>query len=356
MNKVTRKTVYEYDAIRLIATILVVLGHSAYTTMQTSYGGLVINVHYSEVQKVILLIVRLIYSFHMPLFIFLAGALYEIGQKGGKWEAFSAFVAAKARRLLLPFVSVTIFWLLPIKYFSGYYSASNSVIKDMLLGQVVFLENCHLWYVVSLFWIFQISWIMDKFLSSRFKVAVIMGLFCVALLIPVNFLGFKKAFLYLVYFYGGKVYERKRTMFSEIDFKSRKLIISGICFFTIFIYGIYLSLFRNNDIVYSFVAFAGIGMMLLFSYLLKRKSFNMGACLPKIILKNSYGIYLFADPVNYLILSFLLRTRLITLYESGVGCLCVFVARAIITTSIALVVQKFINIVKANRKRAGRSL
>lgn len=51
--------------------------------------------------------------------------------------------------------------------------------------------------------------------------------------------------------------KEKRTMFSKIDFRSRKLIISGICFYTIFIYGIYLFLFRNNDIVYSFVAFAG---------------------------------------------------------------------------------------------------
>ena len=269
--------------------------------MQTAYGGIVINVQYSEVQQLILLIVRLIYSFHMPLFIFLAGALYEMGRKGGKWESFFVFIITKARRLLFPFVSVTIFWLLPIKYFSGYYSVTNSIIKDMLLGQVVYFENCHLWYVVSLFWIFQISWIMDKFLSRRFKVAAIIGLFCIALLIPVNFLGFKKAFSYLVYFYAGKLYERKSTMFSKIDFRSRKLIISGICFYTIFIYGIYLFLFRNNDIVYSFVAFAGIGMMLLLSYLLKRKSFNMGACLPKIILKNSYGIYLFADPVNYLI-------------------------------------------------------
>lgn len=33
-----------------------------------------------------------------------------------------------------------------------------------------------------------------------------------------------------------------------------------------------------------------------------------------------------------------------------------FVARAIITTSIALIIQKFLNVAKANVKRVGRSL
>lgn len=38
MKKTNR--IYEYDALRLLATMLVVMGHSAYTTMKTEWGGI----------------------------------------------------------------------------------------------------------------------------------------------------------------------------------------------------------------------------------------------------------------------------------------------------------------------------
>ena len=41
-------------------------------------GGIEINVEYGSLQTIILLFIRLIYSFHMPMFIALSGALFYL--------------------------------------------------------------------------------------------------------------------------------------------------------------------------------------------------------------------------------------------------------------------------------------
>ena len=81
-----------------IGTVLVVMGHSAYTTMLTETGGIEINVEYAKMQSFILLFVRLIYSFHMPLFVTLSGALFYLTKT---YELnFFCVVKKKIRRFL----------------------------------------------------------------------------------------------------------------------------------------------------------------------------------------------------------------------------------------------------------------
>lgn len=66
-----------YDLLRVIATILVVVGHCTYFKICTNYGGcdysyLFINESYAF--KIINKMTEFIYIFHMPLFIALSGA------------------------------------------------------------------------------------------------------------------------------------------------------------------------------------------------------------------------------------------------------------------------------------------
>lgn len=75
--------IYEYDAIRLIATVLVVIGYSVYTTIITQYGGIIVETEYGSIQNNLQLLVCLIYSFHMPLFIALSGAYMKLEEKIG---------------------------------------------------------------------------------------------------------------------------------------------------------------------------------------------------------------------------------------------------------------------------------
>ena len=97
----------------------------------------------------------------MPLFMAVSGAIFfwDIG----KFETLSELVRNKARRLLLPFLLVTTFISVPLKYASGYYAHSTHVLWDILCGQYLLLGNSHLWFVVSLFYIFVIFYCLEKY-------------------------------------------------------------------------------------------------------------------------------------------------------------------------------------------------
>ena len=53
-----------------------------------------------------------IYTFHMPIFISLAGAVYSLH----KYNSLSELVHSKIKRLIIPLLFVFLFWNLPIKW------------------------------------------------------------------------------------------------------------------------------------------------------------------------------------------------------------------------------------------------
>lgn len=73
--KKSGKRVIEYDVLRVVATILVVLGHCSYLAIRTNFGGINYLFEYSSVgglalfsRKALSILIEAIYSFHMPLF------------------------------------------------------------------------------------------------------------------------------------------------------------------------------------------------------------------------------------------------------------------------------------------------
>ena len=197
----------EYDILRVLGTVLVVMGHSAYTTMLTATGGIEVDVSYAPLQSVILLFVRLIYSFHMPLFVALSGALFYLTQTSE--QPFKLMVAKKAKRLLVPFLLTSALWAVPLKLLSGYWANSENPIHDIIVGQFVLFDNNHLWYVVSLFWIFCLFWIMCKITNNW----VVIGFVCVACLIiaqfiPYNYFGIQRALSHAIWFWWGVYMKR----------------------------------------------------------------------------------------------------------------------------------------------------
>ena len=199
-----KKQIEEYNSIRVLATILVVIGHSAYTTMMTNYGGIVVDTGelVGGVQNGILLLVRLIYSFHMPLFFFLAGCLFDLGKSNGKWVGLLSVIKAKSRRLLIPLFLVGLFYNIPLKALSGYYSNSTTPIFDVFYGQFVVFDNDYLWFLASLFWIFLISWIID-FLVNNKSVHILFAVLMTVIGITFfdsNLLGLQKAFINYIWF------------------------------------------------------------------------------------------------------------------------------------------------------------
>lgn len=74
-----------YDVIRILAALLVVLGHSTYLTITTDHGGIdysvpsnVSAVYGSGFFKTWLYLSAWVYRFHIPLFFMLAGSVLAL--------------------------------------------------------------------------------------------------------------------------------------------------------------------------------------------------------------------------------------------------------------------------------------
>ena len=144
--------------------ILAIMGHCTYYTIVAPFGG-VENVsksgEYSFICRLLGFISMVIYKFHMPLFMAASGAVFSWTME--KFDTLSELVRTKTKRLLLPFLLTTTFISVPLKYAGGYYAHSTHVLWDILCGQYLLLGNSHLWFVVSLFYIFVIFCCLEKY-------------------------------------------------------------------------------------------------------------------------------------------------------------------------------------------------
>ena len=121
--------------------LLVVLGHCTYYEMATDFGGMYFasqmqsaGIHETLTHHWLSVITTAIYSFHMPLFMALSGAVFAMQLKKGKYGDGKTFISKKTKRLLYPFLIVSMFWSFPLKYLSGYWGASGNILYDVVVG------------------------------------------------------------------------------------------------------------------------------------------------------------------------------------------------------------------------------
>lgn len=156
------------NTLKLCTMILVILGHCTYCNVETAYGGLSLvdnNVAYCLIYRIAGIIVGYIYTFHMPLFISISGMCYFYSEK--HYLSLKQLLLSKSKRLLVPFFFVTICYSIPIKYIVGYWSKSNNVFIDIFKSHILLCGNSHLWYLVSLFWIFVLFYLLKNVLKLK---------------------------------------------------------------------------------------------------------------------------------------------------------------------------------------------
>jgi len=160
-----RSRIAVYDVIRAIALLLVVLGHSSYYTILTPFGGVDImammqatGVADTDVHQAMETIVGAIYSFHMRVFFALSGAVFCLRLQQSAYDAAGVedFLRKKARRLLMPFLLTAAIYAIPLKAIAGYWAASAHPVRDIVLGQFLLLGNSHLWFLAMLFGTFAL--------------------------------------------------------------------------------------------------------------------------------------------------------------------------------------------------------
>lgn len=352
-----KEIIEEYDITRIIATFLVIIGHCGYYTILTNYGGVdylgimkAMNISDTITHKLITYIIWVIYSFHMPLFIALSGALFFNQLSKNKFGTLKELIVNKFYRLILPFFIVTTLYSVPIKLISGYYDFSNisQTLKDIVLGQFLLMGNSHLWYLPSLFISFIMLYLIEKTCKNH---SVLKGLG----LLLLHFISFKIPFplisnplKYTVWFYMGYEFEKRRLKCNEYIKRSNSILISSIAIFIISILTIKLITPSNfilsilQEILNCLCAVCGSFIVYNISYLITIKTKVVSTKFKKEISKNSFGMYLYSDTINYLILFLFLKLFTINIFGSEIGSFTIFLIRLIVTAILSLFISKIL--------------
>lgn len=152
-----KKRVLFLDVAKAIGIFLVVLGHA------NPPSG----------------VVKLIYAFHMPLFFFISGYLFNFT----KYPTTGGFIKTKAKHLLIPYLSLNIisylFWLFVSRNY-GIDNAADVPVYKPLIGMIYgngindFLHHCvPLWFLVCLFVVEVLFYLLFK--NVKQKLLLLLG-------------------------------------------------------------------------------------------------------------------------------------------------------------------------------------
>lgn len=227
-----------YSNIRVICTLLVVVGHCTNLGLVDSNGYDIIA-YTNSVQIVTEYIREIIYSFHMPLFVSLSGAVFYLTFDDSK--SFSSLVCKKAKKLLVPFYVVGLTILIPVRYFIGYYQNTdvlNTIGRDILMAYDV----NYLWYLMMLFQVSVLFYLIQKMRRFRHS-AVVIGavLFAVSVssyALPTMLFQVNRVLEFSFWFFAGMLIEEKRKQLNgkKADLLCMFLIMMWLIAFMIFGY------------------------------------------------------------------------------------------------------------------------
>lgn len=347
------------DSLKVIATLLVIIGHCTYYNIQSPYGGIYLleySCKSSLTSKLINYIIGFIYTFHMPLFMAISGMCFFLNLEKRR-QSFSHLVKSKWKRLLIPFLGVSIFYSIPLKWLSGYWDHSANTLHDMLFGQILLLGNTHLWYVLSLFWVFIVFYFIKSFNFLCHKYAWVL-LLVVSWLgrymeaSNMGFLGLAAAMEHLFYFSVG---------FYTINWINKDNTHS-VRFYLISLLGLflfYLIFTKCQPLFPQIISIAKYPVITLLALIggsniigLSQKLLSkMGNC--KVITffkRNTYELYLYSDPLNYVIIAFIPYFLSGCFLESNITAIVLFFIRFTFTTIGALFVSIILKSISKQNK------
>ncbi len=184
-------------SVKAMLMLLIVLYHSMAVYMG-SWGP------FTPAQSVPLLghLARWLNSFHIYAFALVSGYLfYYLKQEQGRYAEYLPFLENKARRLLVPYITAAVFWVVPVYVL---FSGTDGLVENFLLCR----NPSQLWFLWMLFWVFAWFWPMAGFcdrhpvwgcvLAGAFYGLSLVG----GRLIP-NYFGIWNGCRYIIFFYMG---------------------------------------------------------------------------------------------------------------------------------------------------------
>lgn len=332
------------EYVRVITMFLVIIGHCSYYNIISNYGGINYkdtNVDLCLSGKMFGLIVAIIYSFHMPMFAMISGICFNWTLK--KISSIRNLIINKFYRLLIPFIFTTFFISIPIKYITGYWKEGSNVIHDIFFGQIILGGNSHLWFLISLFNVFILSYLIGRSRIEKGKLY-----FTILFLISAiswnidnkNWFGLAGAGKLLIFFETGRYYFYKINQ--KVSFTGKKIILNLFLF--CFLAKAVTIHFNYSEILLliprAAVAFYGCFILIAFSKWIAKKNFMKG--LFSNLDRDSLGMYLFSDPFNYVILAVACPILQNTIYTNNETYTFMFFARFLVTLLISILLTRLV--------------
>lgn len=273
--------------LRVLAITMVVLGHSMviYSSDWNLYSTENTSLFFDYFKKTI-------YVIALPLFFSLSGYLFNYAIK--KKKGFKVLVKDKFYRILIPYISVSLVWLIPIKLlvqYPGYQDISllKLIITKILLGK----DNGHLWYLPTLFIIFIVMYFLCRCLYKKNNVIYNLGCFCIlgcmfllSLKMPLTVPYLVNVMKFIIWFYLGYLINEYEKIL-----RSKRIYTVIVCIFSITIILLYITT-GKNIIQYAAAFFSVIALYLVVP--------EKTSGILRLINKNSFGIYLLHSPLLYI--------------------------------------------------------
>ena len=299
------------NLVRLVALILVVLGHS--TASYTKSWVYSANVN-SNLYNFLSIYVS---SFHLSVFVFASGLIYAYKQKSGHaYSSYLILIKKKLKRLILPYFLIGSLYMIPIGMLlniSRYNKSYLVNLKSFILGY----SNGHLWYLFMLFDVFLAYYFIEKKLNSRKNVVIITIILIIGKIISKqipDFFEINTMMNYLIVFHLGYctyLYKYKISLltrnilekYNVITLVSSILTISLILLIKSkipYIHGVTSCIYSIIDIIICI-----IGIVQVYSLVLIINNSKYLDCV-KQINKYNFNIYLLHEPIIFIILSYLL--------------------------------------------------
>ena len=284
----------------------------------------------------------------MPAYFCLSGAVFSIELKKNKYPSVFDLIKCKARRLLLPLLFVWICWNIPIKMFSHYYERLKYPFIAAL-EQIPFPYCVYLWFIEALFFIFILDYYIEKISNIKTQSYIVFALFLIGIVFSRfygswNFLG--NPFEYLIWFWLGHYIDRFiRKLHNKIKIKRKAwLCIEFAIFLATFLLArpIPHGYFILNITILPFI---GTIWVWDFSGFLADKFCNKKSAFLKIS-SYTYGIYLWAEPLNYIVLFVFYSVFGVRAFLSAAGSFEIWITRIVFSVFVALTITKILQQVK----------
>jgi len=295
----------EYSLMRVILILMVLFGHIViHQSWHPLYGGvrfddMLLSAGYpdSQIHIIMVRVALFIYQFHMAAFLALSGALFRLTI--GRYHSIIQLIKKKGLRLLVPFFLVTLFYVAPIKYFTGCFVPGVSLKVSILNGLLLLRGNNYLWYLPVLFLVTVLVYLLEKIhIHPYVKLLVVLLLHESRFLFPsLLYMTFED----LLWFYSGFLFEDSRPEANHFIMRHKYFtLIAWIILLLARILTVNGKLSSIQTMIYHLTAFTGMfavySTAVILSCTAKRASRFIS-----MISANGMGIYIYSDPLNYII-------------------------------------------------------